>query len=279
MPIALGKGAFRCRAQDTDDFQSSVTEDWSIYKASGSVASRNRLVSHYMATHVRPIAVRIHATLPSQVDVDDLVQQGYLGLIDAMDRFDINRDIRFETFSRSRIFGAVHDYLRSIDPVPRLTRTRSKQLQAIMESHLKRHGSTPSDDELGGMLNLPEPALRRVLTDRKPAAMVPFSNVHPEGEAGDDLDVDAMDAFEDHSEPGPLRIAQRQDLIRWLTHGFDRRDRLIIILYYYEQLAMREVARALGISESRVSQRLESILCCLRSRLHATGAEQEFIIA
>ncbi len=282
MPIALEQRAARPNARrrrQPAETPSSITEDWHTYKQTGSVASRNRLVAYYMAGHVRPIAVRVRAGLPQQVDLDDLIQQGYLGLIDAMDRFDIDREIRFEAFSRTRIFGAIQDYLRSIDPVPRLTRSRSKRLQAVLEDFRKRHGREPTDDELRPVLNVTEPAFQRFLADRRPAATVPFSNVHPDGEGAENPDGDVMASFEDHTEPGPVPIAERNDLRKWLTRGFDHRDRLVIILYYYEHLTMREIGNALGISESRVSQRLESILACLRSRLIDAGAEKEFVFA
>ena len=98
------------------------------------VPARNRLIAWYMRRQVRPMAVRIHGGLPSRVDVEDLVQQGYLGLVDAMGRFDADRETRFETFSRRRIYGAIQDYLRAIDPVPRLTRMRAKRVWSGMSS-------------------------------------------------------------------------------------------------------------------------------------------------
>ena len=124
---------------------------------------------------------------------------------------------------------------------------------------------------------MPEPAYRRFIADSRPAAMVSFSSVHPDDAEPDEDDGDAMHAFEDRREPGPDLRAQRHDLRRWLSRGFDARDRLIITLYYYEQMTMIEVGRTVGISESRVSQRLESILACLRSRLCTAGAEHEFV--
>jgi len=273
MPPALGEGAPCCRAPSA----ASLAEDWRQYKRAGSVASRNRLVKYYMATHVRPIAIRVRSGLPQRVELDDLIQQGYLGLIDAMDRFDLTRATRFETFSRPRIFGAVHDYLRSIDTVPRLTRTRSKRVEEVIEGFEKQHGRPPTDGELGQRLDLPEAALHRALADRQPASMVLFSHVGAEGEREEEADGDAMAAFEDVRQAGPMTTAAARDLRRWLTHGLERRDQLIIILYYYEALTMREIAGAIGISESRVSQRLEAILASLRARLLHTGAELEFL--
>jgi RNA polymerase sigma factor for flagellar operon FliA len=277
MPIAIGEGARRFgHAHPRDTTPPEVVADWQQYKSTGSVRSRNNLVGFYMKSFVRPIAAKVHAGLPRQVDVDDLVQQGYLGLVKAMDRFDLARDVRFETFARSAVFGAIQDWLRAIDPVPRLARQRAKAMQAAGERFRKQHGRPPSDEELRPMLDLPEATFQRVVTEGPPAAMVPFSHVQPDDATGDE--GDAMSGFEDRLQPGPVVGVQRRDLQRWVTGGFDQRDRLIVILYYYEQMTMVEIGRALGISESRVSQRLDSILNRLRSRLVATGAEDEFAV-
>jgi len=253
--------------------ESPDRELWRRYKSTGSLSVRNRLVRYYMARHVRPIAARIRAGLPAQVDVEDLVQQGYFGLVDAMDRFDVDRDTRFETFSRRRIRGAMQDYLREIDTAPRQARTRSKKIQSTTEGFRIRHGRPPEREELRELLDLPETQFRRFLTDANPPAQVPFSNVLAESGSDGESDVDPMHSFEDHRERNPLGTIERRDLQRWLVRDFAPRDRLIVILYYYEQLTMREIGRTLGISESRVSQRLGSILECLRSQMTARGAE------
>ncbi|MDY7109435.1 MAG: sigma-70 family RNA polymerase sigma factor [Planctomycetota bacterium] len=279
MPIALGERAYHGRAHPHHETPPAIAEEWRRYRASGSLTARDRLINHYMASHVRPIAVNVRAHLPVQVELDDLIQQGYLGLIDAMDRFDADRDIRFETFSRRRVFGAIQDYLRSIDSVPRLTRVRSKQIQGLLEDFRKRHGRPADDDDLRRLLDEPEPVFQRYLADRDPAMMVPFSSLQGDSEGEHHPDADAMDGFPDRSEVEPALAAARRDLQRYLTRGLDGRDRLIIILYYYEEMTMREIGATLGISESRVSQRLETILACLRSRLVPERAEHEFIFA
>ncbi|MCP3904271.1 MAG: sigma-70 family RNA polymerase sigma factor [Planctomycetes bacterium] len=276
MPVATREGPASGRAAAPAETPAQIIEDWRQYKATGSLAARNRLVAHLMRTHVRPIAARIHAGLPAQVDVDDLVQQGYLGLIDAMDRYELDREVRFETFSRQRIHGAIQDYLRSIDPVPRLTRTRYKRLQRIDERFRKEHGRAPTDDELRPLLDLPEETFERFVSSPRPAAIVPFSSVSSDNRSTPGPESDAMDVFEDRHQPGPAVHVAKRDLQRWLVRGFDRRDRLIVVLYYYEQMTMLEIGRTLGISESRVSQRLDSILKCLRSRLIGAEAAQEF---
>lgn len=251
-----------------------IEEVWRRYSRSRSAPLRERLIVHYMRSHVRPIAERLRAQLPRQVEVDDLVQTGYLGLVDAIERYDISRDVRFETFSARRICGSMQDYLREIDPVPRLMRSRSKKLAGELERFHAEHGRAPDDQELRERLDLPEKHFQRVLAARQPASMVSFNAANSDSDAGDD--ADAMDSFEDRDRPDPLSQAERDDLKRWVTTGFARRDRLIIILYYFERMTMKDVGRTIGCSESRVSQRLDAIMECLRSRLVNTGAEQEF---
>lgn len=254
--------------------EATVVRLWREYRESGSENSRARLVMHYMNGHVRKIATRMHAALPRQVDVEDLIQQGYIGLIEAMERFDIDRDTKFETFSSARIFGAMQDYLRKIDPMPRLKRTRSKKVHAAEETFLKSHGRLPTDEELCDQMGMEPEDFRKMAVDRHTAMTLSYS-----GRPGDDDqggESDALSALEDRSRLTPLSHAERSALKEWVVKGLDRRDRLILILYYYEELTMKEVGQALGISESRVSQRLDSIHKCLRSRLCFSGAEGEF---
>ena len=284
MPIALGERAPRVPARTTSirsSIATSLDRDWEQWREEGCHDAQSRLVEYYIGTLVRPIALRIHAGLPAVIDVDDLIQQGYFGLTDAMKRFQHDRETRFETFARPRVRGAIQDYLRSIDHVPRLTRMRSKQVQAAQERFHKEHGRPATFEDLGDVLDLPDPrqvGIHRFLADHRANAVVSFSSVSPDG-AEDSHEIDAMDSFEDTADTSPLDDAARGDLQTMITRGFDRRDRLIVILYYYEQMTMREIGESLGVSESRVSQRLDSIHQCLRARLMRSELEHEFVFA
>ncbi|MCA9295784.1 MAG: sigma-70 family RNA polymerase sigma factor [Phycisphaerales bacterium] len=255
-----------------------IIDVWHAYKKTGEGRYRDRLVEHYMRTHVRRIAARLSSSLPSQVDVDDLTQQGYLGLAESIERYDLDRmaQVKFETFSSHRIFGAMQDYLRAIDPVPRLTRWRSKQMQGIIDQFITENGRPPSVDEIRGLVDLPDPQFKRMFDDMRPAAMVSFSAAAADGDEFDS-DGDAMGSFEDPQSGTPLSTVERDDLRSWVTRGLARRDRLIVVLYYYEQLTMKEVGRTVGCSESRVSQRIESIRDCLKSRFVDVELEDEFL--
>ena len=279
-----------------------IDEIWREYKKTGSSALRNYLIIHYMGGHVRQIAKRLHAQLPKQVDIEDLIDEAYEGLTEVIDRFDIERHVRFETFSSQRIAGAMRDYLRKINWKPRLEQTRSKLLQGEIESFHKTHGRGPDTDELKELIInaamkkfrrkhrrqptseeqkqlslIPEKTFRKILASGRPSSMVSFNGAsHGGAEERGVNDSDAMAGFEDRRLHTPLTGAERADLKRWITRGFSRRDRMIIVLYYYEQLTMKEIGRTLGCSESRVSQRLDAILGSLRSRLNRLGAEVEF---
>ena len=273
MPIALeGRAGVAAPAGKVDE-AAAIQNVWRQYKQVGGERLRRQLVVHYMEHHVRRLAERLHASLPQQVDVEDLVQQGYLGLAESIERFDIDRQVKFETFSARRISGAMRDWLREIDPLPRLARSRTKRLDAIAEDHRKRYGRPPTDQELLHTLEVSRDKLRDLMSARS-MTTVRYQGTHPDIDAEDDSD--GLAALADREQGTPLTKAEKEDLQTWVTRGFSRRDHLIITLYYYEHLTMREVGQALGISESRVSQRLDGIVKCLRSRLCYREAEEEF---
>ena len=240
-----------------------VQEYWAAWVQRQCPHAGAALVEHYMAGHVRKIAERMRATLPNHVDVDDLVQQGYLGLVDAMKRFDPARGIRFETFSSQRITGSMRDWLRSLDHVPRLMRRRAKLVQQVVERFRAVHGRVPDRAELQERLNLPEEEFKRVVGEDAPPVVVTISTVSAGGE-------DDPVSLPERCGTSPSQASQRGDLRRWITRDLEPIDRMIVSLYYYESLTMKEVGVALGCSESRVSQRLDSILKRLRARVDLT---------
>ena len=244
--------------------QSNAGDWWQEWLGRGCIASYNSLVEYYMAQHVRKIAGRMRALLPHHVDLDDLVQQGYLGLVDSMTRFDPARGIRFETFSSQRISGSMRDWLRSLDHVPRLMRRRAKVLQQAIDAFLAGHGRHPDPDELRILLGeLPEDELGRVLGEDAPPVVVTISTVSSGGE-------DDPVSIPERRSSSPSSSAQRADLKKWITRDLDDVDGMIVTLYYYESLTMKEIGATIGCSESRVSQRLDSILQRLRSRVDLT---------
>lgn len=260
-----------------DELSADAMRDlWRDYKRRRSDALRTRLIVHYMQGHVRRIAARLHKSLPSQVDLEDLVQQGYLGLIDAMERYDVEREITFETFSSLRIAGAMHDYLRRIDHLPRMARKRLKLVQYAEDDFRKRHGRAPSEEELRTRASTSPPEFQRFLAERSPAAPMSLHSRSSQDDAP--AEPGGFANIIDERQRTPLVHVQRENMREWVSRGLDQRDRLILQLYYYEELTMREVGMALGISESRVSQRLELIHERIRSRLSLREAERELVM-
>lgn len=236
---------------------------WTAWRERACPHASAALVGHYMQAHVRPIAERLRSTLPSHVDIDDLIQQGYLGLRDAMQRFDPDHGVRFETFSSRRISGAMQDWLRSLDHVPRLMRRRSKIIQQQQDRFQAVHGRIPDNQELRDGLDLPPEELVRVLDEAAPPLVVTISTVSS-GEDDDPVSIPERQASQ------PDSRSFRRDLRQWITRDLESVDALIVSLYYYESLTMREIGVAVGCSESRVSQRLDSILQRLRARIDLT---------
>ena len=246
---------------------------WSEYKQRPQRHLREQLIVHYMGGHVRRIAERMRSTLPDHIEVDDLMQQGYLGLVESIERFQPELGFKFETFSARRISGSMQDWLRSQDHLPRLMRTRSRKIASATERFRIMHGHEPSATELQQLLGLDEEAFQQCFQDRTAPMVVTFGSI--QSNEGDSASG-GMNLLQDSDETSPMESIARGDLQRWVTRELDTRDELIIVLYYYETLTMREIGQALGCSESRISQRLDSILRRLRARLDEQAVLDEF---
>ena len=236
---------------------------WDAWIQHRCLDAKQSLTIHYMRTHVRPIAERMRSMLPGHIEVDDLVQQGFLGLEDAMDRFDPGQGVKFETFSSRRIGGSMQDWLRSLDHVPRLMRRRAKIVQQQVDLFLARFGRHPDANELRATIDVGDAEYDRIIGEDAPPVVVTISTA-----SGGDED-DPVCLPERHT-VSPSRASQRRDLRQWITRDLNDVDQMIVSLYYYESLTMREVGITVGCSESRVSQRLDSILQRLRARIDLT---------
>lgn len=225
---------------------------------------RNQLMLVYLSA-VRMIAARIHARLPHGVDIDDLVQAGILGLMDALDSFDPQRAVKFETFSTPRIRGAILDELRSADWMPRPVRFRAKRLSEAMHRLEADLGRPPTDEEVHAYLNLPAREYRRTIADGQTAAPVSLSALLSDDDAdGGSLESELLDNRRDSDPSFP---AMREDMVRMLTQGLSRAERLIMILYHYEGYTLKEIGQVLDLSECRVCQIHTAVLERLRRRI------------
>ena len=211
------------------------------------------------------------AKLPDKVELDDLISAGIFGLMDAIDAFDPERGVKFETYCTPRIRGAILDELRSMDWVPRLVRSRAHQLENALQTLEAHLGRVPTDFEIANELELDMPNFHKLQRDATATGLVSLSNKFTESDG--DKDIREIDIIKDQKSETPLIEAQKRDLKNLLTKGLTRAERLIVILYYYEEMTMKEIGATLDLSESRVSQMHSSIIARLKAQMNARKKE------
>ena len=231
---------------------------------------RNQLIERYMHL-VRYHGERVWSRLPDEVELDDLISAGVFGLMDAIDAFDLTRGVKFETYCVTRIRGAMLDELRNMDWVPRLVRSRARKLMDASKELADRLGRQPTHDELAEHMKLSPPELERMMFDANAVNLVSLNKKWFETDGS--KDISEIDLVEDQKGEDPTGRIQKADLMRLVTKGLNRNERLIIILYYYEEMTMKEVGMTLDLSESRVSQMHSSIVERLQMQLEERRPE------
>jgi RNA polymerase sigma factor for flagellar operon FliA len=225
----------------------------------------------YYRDIVRYTAERLHSKLPDKVELDDLISAGIFGLMDAIDAFDPSRGVKFETYCAPRIKGSILDELRSMDWVPRLVRARAHQLTRATHSLEMHLGRKPVEEEIAEELNIDMEEFDRLQRDATAASLVSLNTKY--GETDGDKDVSEIEVIKDKKSEDPILEAQKRDLRNLLTKGLTRAERLIIVLYYYEEMTMKEIGATLDLSESRVSQMHSSIVARLKAQLNKRKKE------
>ncbi len=244
-----------------------VDEVWLEFKASGCRQRRERLILHY-ASLVNAVAGRVGMRLPSTVEQADLVSYGIFGLIDAIEKYEPGRGVKFETYASSRIRGAIIDELRATDWIPRSVRTKARAVDRAyseLESELHR---APSDSEVAGRMDIGLNELRAVFTQLSTVNVAALDELLGAGERGDSVSL--LDTLEDHRTPDPAGVIERAETSYLLGRAIDQlgeREKLVLVLYYYESMTLAEIGRVLGVTESRVSQMHTAAMLRLRSRL------------
>ena len=248
--------------------QARVAKLWKQYKKCASQDVRNQLIENYLPL-VRSHAERLKAKLPSVVQVDDLSTAGVLGLMDAIEQFDPDRNVKFETFSAIRIRGAMMDELRGLDWVPRLVRQRAKMLTDATAALRAELGRSPTAEEVAARMNVTMEEFHRIASDSQPANVFSLYGKRPRNSTNNDNAEEGDDVTNlcDDRSSNPVLQAQHKTLQEVLMRGFTRSERLIVLLYYYEQLTMKEIGATLDLSESRVSQMHTSIVQRLKVTL------------
>jgi RNA polymerase sigma factor FliA len=245
-----------------------LRELWRRYKEGGDEKARERLVVAYSPL-VKFIAGRMASGLPSHVEESDLISYGLLGLIGAIERFEPERDIKFETFAVARVKGAIIDELRSLDWVPRSVRARAREIEkahAELEAKLQR---APTDEEMAEKLAVTVEEFRDALLQIANSSVLALDDLWTFADPEGGSQISVLDTIQDPDAIDPhdeAHTSEVKDRLAEAIESLPERERLVIALYYYENLTLREIGEVLGVTESRVSQLHTKAVIGLRSR-------------
>jgi RNA polymerase sigma factor for flagellar operon FliA len=252
--------------------QLSIDELWKRYLSSRSVELRNRIVVHYSPL-VHAHAARLSRKLPAQISYDEICSAAFDGLIEATEAYDPARKAKFETFCQQRISGAVMDWLRSLDPQSRTVRTFEKKRMLAREALGADLEFAPSQAELANRLDISVDRYDFLSRLSQLGKEVHFSTMEPSGERNSQGSSHTWDIRDPRSEDPAVKIS-RELLSDHLAKGLAREERLVLILYYFEDMTMAEIGSVLNLSESRVSQIHKEILQRLRQRFNGMLSEE-----
>jgi RNA polymerase sigma factor FliA len=241
---------------------------WQEYRRSGDQGLRERLILTY-APLVKYVAGRVGSGLPAHVDESDLVQYGLLGLIGAIERYDPGRDVKFETYAVTRIRGSIIDELRAMDWVPRSVRARARDIERAIASLEAKLGHAPTDEEVARQLGVTEEELDDSLEDIGRSSIAALDELWTVSSSSADQ-IALIDTIEDTHEPQPQSALDETEMKGALGEAIARlpdRERLVVTLYYYDELTLREIGEVLGVTESRVSQLHTKAVLRLKARL------------
>jgi len=245
---------------------------WARYKNDADTKARDELILNFSPL-VKYVAGRLASSLPQTVDTADLISYGIFGLIDAIEKFDLSRAIKFETYAIARIKGAIIDELRAMDWVPRSVRSRARAIEGAyvsLENELKRF---PSDEEVATRIGVSLKDFHDILTKLSYTSVVSFEELWVGGDREDGQS--AIGAIRDDTADDPVAVFESSEIKEILAGAIDRlpdREKTVIALYYYEGLTLKEIGQVLGVTESRVSQLHTKAVLRLRARMHATQA-------
>jgi RNA polymerase sigma factor for flagellar operon FliA len=241
---------------------------WRKYRANRDRALRDRLILTY-APLVKFVAGRLGSGLPAHVDEGDLVSYGLLGLIGAIERYDPDRDVKFETYAIARIKGSVIDELRAMDWVPRSVRARARDIERAIGELEAQSGRAPSEEEIAAKLGVSQDELGENLLEISRSSLAALDELWTVSSTGGDQ-VALIDTIEDTQGPEPQAALAQTEMREALGEAIARlpeREKLVVTLYYYEELTLREIGEVLGVTESRVSQLHTKAILRLKARL------------
>jgi len=237
---------------------------WLTYRKTKDQNLRNTLIERHMPL-VRVIAERLLQTLPKSIELDDLTSAGTFGLMDAIDGFDVSRGIKFKTYCTTRIRGSILDELRSQDWVPRLVRLKAHRLERALRQLEGQLGRDPNTYELAEAMNLTLTELQA--TESEANAKTIFSLSDKWDDSDDEKEMEKVEILADKKGQDPVQTIHQKDILESITRNLTKKERLIIIMYYYEGLTMREIGEIMELTESRVCQIHSNVMSRLKAQL------------
>jgi RNA polymerase sigma factor for flagellar operon FliA len=255
--------------------EDSVSIAWSEYKTNGSTEARDQLIIHYSPL-VKYVAGRVAVGLPANIEQADLMSYGIFGLIDAIDKYDQTKNVKFETYAISRIRGAIIDELRAIDWVPRSVRFKAREVEkayGALENKLKR---PPSDAEIAQEMGISLDELNHVYTQLSTVSLIALDEItSPDGGQGDKMSL--LETLEDTKTANPMEAFESEEMREILVDAINRlpeREKKVVTFYYFAGLTLAEIGQVLGVTESRVCQIHTKAVLGLRGRIsEATRGE------
>lgn len=244
-----------------------VVQLWEDYKQTGDDELRERLILQY-APLVKYVAGRVSVGLPASIEHADLTSYGMFGLIDAIEKFDLDKAVKFETYAIARIKGAIIDELRAVDWIPRSVRAKARDVEkalALLEHDLQR---TPTEEELAAELDLTLDELRQTLTQVSLTSLVALDETMPGDDASDRQAL--IDTLQDHKAVSPESRYEDVEMRAMLSEAINRmpeREKTVVVLYYFEGLTLAQIGEILGVTESRVCQIHTKSVLGLRAKL------------
>jgi RNA polymerase sigma factor for flagellar operon FliA len=253
---------------DAAAVDAAIADLWRSFKESGDLSLRERLILHYSPL-VKYVAGRVGVGLPPNIEQADLVSYGVFGLIDAIEKFDISRAIKFETYAISRIKGAIIDELRAIDWIPRSVRYKAREVEkayAALEARLHR---TPTEAEVAVELGIELSELHAIFSQVSFVNVIALDELlNVGGERGDKLSL--VDTLEDTKAEDPVAVFETEEtkyLLARAINTLPEREKIVVTLYYYEGLTLAEIGQVLGVTESRICQMHTKAVLQLRGKL------------
>jgi RNA polymerase sigma factor for flagellar operon FliA len=245
---------------------------WLQYRKTGDQGIRDRLILTY-APLVKYVAGRLGSGLPAHVDEGDLVSYGLLGLIGAIERYEPDRDVKFETYAIARIKGAIIDELRAMDWVPRSVRSRAREIERAIAELEAKLGEAPTDEQIAAKVGITVEELEDSLSDIARSSIAALDELWTvSGSEGDQVAL--IDTIEDTEAPDPQSTLSQTEMKEAIADAIARlpeREKLVVTLYYYEELTLREIGEVLGVTESRVSQLHTKAILRLKARLSGSA--------